>query len=115
MNILGGNNIGINANILGAKGRKLPLPVQLGSVLYLSKTNGRFDTSESGSDTYINEWIDPYTGKKATQTTGDYRPRLVDNGVEFDGTDDNLVDSSFNLGQTDWSFCIMVKSGNTSG
>src|SRR6056297_3911775 len=91
---------------LGASPGSLPLPVQLGSVLYLSKTYGTFDKSVSGGDTFVNEWRDPYSGKKAIQTTGDYRPKLKPGGVEFDGINDYMsvadesdieIDSGFTI------------------
>jgi len=106
--------LNINANILGAKGRRLPYPVQLNPVLYLSKTNGKFVTSVDGSDTYVNEWIDPYTGKKATQTTGDYRPKLVSNGVEFDGADDYLNVSAIDFTSSSFTICVAIRVSNIS-
>jgi hypothetical protein len=78
-----------NTNTLGAKGRGLPYPVTLNPELYLSRTNGKFNKSTNGT-IYVNEWIDPYSGLKATQDTGDYRPELVDDGVKFDGVDDYM-------------------------
>jgi hypothetical protein len=84
-----------NTNTLGAKSKGLPYPVTLNPELYLSRTNGKFNKSTNGT-IYVNEWIDPYSGLKATQDTGDYRPELVDDGVKFDGVDDVLtVDVSY--------------------
>lgn len=85
----------INGNItdsvreFGKNPIAVPYPVKLNPVLYLSRTNGGFDKSTNG-DTYVNEWIDPYSGLKATQSTGGYRPTLESDGVKFDGTDDYL-------------------------
>jgi hypothetical protein len=90
----------IVGNTVGASRWGLPYPVTLNPVLYLSKNNGNFDTSKVWDDTqgkyieYINKWIDPYTGKEAVQSTGDYRPQLVEVDskyqVKFDGVDDYL-------------------------
>jgi hypothetical protein len=98
-----------NTNTLGAKGRGLPYPVTLNPELYLSRTNGKFNKSTNGT-IYVNEWIDPYSGLKATQDTGDYRPELVDDGVKFDGVDDVLTvgESNFNFDTKSFTFGCLV-------
>jgi hypothetical protein len=97
-----------NTNTLGAKGRGLLYPVTLNPVLYLSRTNGKFNKSTNGT-IYVNEWIDPYSGLKATQDTGDYRPELVDDGVKFDGVDDYLVSPINMTTYSEFTFCAYSK------
>ncbi len=103
--MIGVGGLGNRFGGLGSRRGNLPYPATLNPVLYLSKNNGNFDLSESGGDTYINKWIDPYTGKEATQSTGDYRPQLVEvDGryeVKFDGVDDQLLLNKANIGLVD--------------